>query len=207
MSQNEDDKKYSLVLLAAGLSSRMGSDHKLLQPIGQEGLTLIEFLLKDIEGIDCLETLLILGARREDIALKAQGFSKRDIYNPDFAKGMHSSIRSAILAIDPESKGMLLCLGDQPFGLSERIVRLLDGRRLSEDLLLRSTVDGKPGHPVYIARKYFPRILEQVDADHGCHYLFKEFPFEAVSQPMSAAWDLDSPEDFAKLRELTRPKA
>lgn len=201
---NETEKRmkdYSLVVLAAGSSSRMRGDHKLLQPIAEEGLSLIEYLLRDIEKIDCLETLLILGARREDIAAKVKSSSIRQIYNPDFTLGMHSSIRAAVLATNPHSFGIVLCLGDQPFSLSERIENLLEGKNLSADLLLRSIVDGQPGHPVFIGRRYFARILEQADADHGCHYLFKEFPFEVVSQSASANWDLDSPEDFQKLRE------
>jgi molybdenum cofactor cytidylyltransferase len=194
-------KNYSLVILAAGNSSRMRGAHKLLQPIGDEGLSLIGYLLQDIESIDCLEKLLILGARGEEISGQVKNSSIRQIYNPNFSLGMHSSIRSAVLAIDPHSIGIVLCLGDQPFRLAERIERLVGGRSLSVDSLLRSTVDGEPGHPVFIGRRYFPRILEQGDADHGCHYLFKEFSFEVVSQSAEANWDLDSPEDFQKLRE------
>lgn len=194
-------KDFSLVILAAGSSSRMRGDHKLLQPIGEHAVSLIEYLLRDIEKVDCLEQLLILGARREDISAKVKSPVIRQIYNPDFGVGMHSSIRAAVHAVSPHSFGIVLCLGDQPFHLSERIEKLLEGRTLSPDLLIRSTVDGQPGHPVFIGRKYFARILGQADADHGCHYLFKEFPFEVVSQSVSANWDLDSPEDFQKLRD------
>ncbi|RZA11906.1 MAG: nucleotidyltransferase family protein [Proteobacteria bacterium] len=186
--------------LAAGRSSRMKGDHKLLKIIGNNSV--ISHVGAQLSELSLHELVVVTGGESEIIEALLKGFPLRILKNPDFAKGMHSSVRQAILNMDPESKALVICLGDQPFDLKQRMIRLLDAGNITTETLRRSSVEGKPGHPVIIGRRYFDRILAQPDGDYGCAYLFKEFSFESVEQGASALWDLDTQEDFDRYAHL-----
>ena len=183
------------ICLAAGRSSRMMGDHKLLKSF--RGVTVIERVAMQLCELSCQDVVFIVGAEAKAISALLSRFPVRVVFNPLYAVGMHSSIRIGIEAVAPASKGALICLGDQPFQLKTRVQTLIGATPIQSDNLSRSSVGGQPGHPVLIGRDYFSKILEHSDGDFGCSYLFKEFPCLAVPQHESALWDLDTPEDFA----------
>lgn len=174
----------ALIMLSAGLGSRMRGESKMKKV--WEGKPLLDHSLEAGLSFPFRERLLVA----KDLTLY-EGY--RTIVNPEPQRGMHSSIRLAIACLDQPVLGAVLCLGDQPIELRERLEALM---KEGASELIRSYVGDEPGHPVYIGRNYFAEILNEADDDRGCHYLFKRHSFQRVEQTARSFFDFDTPEDF-----------
>lgn len=178
--------------LAAGASSRMTSGHKLLRKIGERSV--IEHTVRQMLALGFEEVLVITGARREEIEDEIRSYPLNIIHNSNFRSGMHSSLRLGVESM-ADNLGFVVCLADQPFALERRLHELLR-LNLNRNDLVRSEFEGKPGHPTFIGSDFKKRILAEEDRDSGAGYLFREFPFQIVTQGKEALWDLDTEEDF-----------
>ncbi len=190
--------ELSCLCLAAGRSSRMGYDHKLLKKIG--GISVIEIVVRQIMDIPFGEVIVVTGARADEIREILEPYPVRFVHNADYGNGLHSSLREGVRATR-DNVGFFICLGDQPFSLSERL-RAFAEMELNRASLIRSVVTGIPGHPVLVGSNYKDEILAAFDRDSGASYLFQKYDFETLEQPEAALWDLDTPEDFARYGSL-----
>ena len=78
------------IILAAGESKRMVQP-KLLLPYGEK--TIIETVLDHAASSKANYTLLVLGGFREQILQKTKRFPVITVYNPDYKRGMLSSVQ------------------------------------------------------------------------------------------------------------------
>lgn len=191
--------KVKLACLAAGLSSRMGAEHKLKRSVN--GLPLIHWTCEGLAAFPQFQPFVVLGHEAGELSRMIEPFGLSCLMNPRYRRGLHSSLRLAVEhAADVDA--LLICLGDQPFCLKERIQTILQ-EPFHAKTLRRSFAQGQPGHPVLIGRDYFPDILKHEDGDFGCSYVFKDHAgrCERVEQHPSALWDLDSPDDFQRFEK------
>ena len=130
------DPKISAIVVAAGLSTRMGSPKMLLK---WKNSTVLEIVLTTVTESLFDEVILVYGAFREEILDIAKDFPIRAIYNPVFANGsMLNSLQTGLLAISNNPDGFMIILGDQPRLSNETIGKLVaDFRR----------TPGKVNHP------------------------------------------------------------
>lgn len=184
--------RLSCICLAAGLSSRMGADHKLLKACGDK--TVIETVVDDLLKFPFAEIVVVTGARASEVEGLLTSYPLRIVRNPEYGKGLHRSIRAGVETLG-EADAFVLVLGDQPFQLLDRI-ECITRYPYDSSSLVRSVVKGKPGHPVLIGSDYIAEILAHEDFDGGAAYLFQEHAHRSVEQKESALWDLDTPDDF-----------
>ena len=146
----------SAVLLGAGESKRMGTD-KLSLP--WEKKTVFEHCLDVLVRSEVGEVIVVLNSRINETTDFTEEQKVRVVSNPCYRKGMSTSIRRGVRAIDPEGKGILIALGDQPL-LRTRTVNALI-RAFSErrgDIVLPS-FRGAWGHPVIFHRRFEKELL------------------------------------------------
>lgn len=194
---------FSGLVLAAGESERMGTP-KMLLP--WKGRTVLEQVIQGAFDGGVQEVVVVLGSDKEKIQEKLQNntWSKplRMVFNPDFKKGMLSSIQAGIKEIDKKSDAVLLALGDQP-SIPSRIYReLLDFFPSCGKGILVPRYKGKGGHPMVISRKYFDFIFSLDPQKDSLHSLTKSFFFDIFHLEVSAPeilQDIDRPEDFEAL--------
>ncbi|HEV8441428.1 MAG TPA: nucleotidyltransferase family protein [Methylomirabilota bacterium] len=186
------------VVLAAGLSRRMGQSKLLLQIGGRAVIRLtVERILSG--GVDTV--LMVTGAEHEALTAALAGLPVRVVVNPHPESGQSSSIRVGIEALSPEADAALIVLGDQPF-LDDRIIPTLvaERRRTGKAIVAPRYRDGR-GNPVLFARELFPELLD-ISGDQGARAVLERDPDRVAlvdfDFPMPA--DLDTPEDYARLR-------
>ncbi len=195
--------KISCFLLAAGQSSRMGTVNKLLLPIA--GKSLIRRTVEELLKFSFAEIVVITGHESELIISELKGLAVQFVLNSNFASGMHSSIRaglnnSRVAAND----GFMICLSDQPFFQIDLVKKLSEiFSENSGPRIVFPVVGQKRGHPVLISTHFIPEILNEPDADHGCHYLFQRHPDQLIqfeTEGESIFIDVDTPEQYAEHR-------
>ncbi|GAA4209770.1 nucleotidyltransferase family protein [Actinocatenispora rupis] len=109
------------VVLAAGGSARLGAPKQLLP---YRGATLLAATLDVARRCGFAQILVALGGAADEIHARVDLTGAQVVRNPDFGDGCGSSISSAIAAVDPDSAGVVLLLGDQP-GVEPFVVRRL----------------------------------------------------------------------------------
>ena len=86
----------SVILLAAGLSRRMGAENKLLLPVN--GRPMVRHVVDQyIEALDG-EVLVVLGHQSEEIASTLKGTTARTVFNPLFPQGQATSVAAGLRA-------------------------------------------------------------------------------------------------------------
>jgi molybdenum cofactor cytidylyltransferase len=158
----------SAVVLAAGLSARMGRP-KLLLPYGER--TVIEQVVSMLLSSPADEVLVVTGHEREAVELALAGWPVRAVFNPDYAAGeMLSSVQVGLEAAVPASRAALLAVGDMPAVEAGVVAQLVaayrslpespqPSGRCSDDCVYIPSYRMRAGHPVLVPRSYWPAIL------------------------------------------------
>jgi molybdenum cofactor cytidylyltransferase len=197
----------SAVVLAAGLSTRMGQP-KMLLPwgsttvIGQVVATLVQ------SQVDVI--VVVTGAARAEVeAAVGQGGWEgvQTVFNPRFAEdNMLVSLQAGMAALGRQADAMLVALGDQP-QIEVEVVRLLvDTYRIEGHPLIVPSFRMRRGHPWLVARALWPDLLLAPVGSTMRDFLLAhtgQINYIAVSSP-SILRDLDTPEDYARDRTVSQ---
>jgi CTP:molybdopterin cytidylyltransferase MocA len=111
-------------------------------------------------------------------------------------EGLGASLRAGVAAL-PECEAVAVVLGDQP-RLSAAAVARVVSQRGADELAVRATYAGVPGHPVLLERTLLTRVGE-LRGDAGARELLHGVPIREV-----ACDGLGSPEDVDTVAELAR---
>lgn len=185
------------VVLAAGESRRMGSQKALL-PFG--GKTVIGHVVDELLSSDIEAVYVVVGHEGNRIA---EELSRRDVTvvtNPDYKRGMLSSVRCGLQAIPQQCETVLVALGDQPAITSELVNDIVRASSSTDKGILVPMYQGNRGHPMLFSIHYRDEIMTSFDnvGLRGLLHTHPEDIFElAVSTPTVLS-DMDYPEDYRR---------
>ena len=185
------------VVLAAGLSSRMGVQ-KLLLPFG--GKTVISHIVEQIHASTIDEVHIIVGYQAELISNELFGRAVSIVNNPNYESGMLSSVRCGLNSLPEKCRAVMVILGDQPSITTELINKILQSYAATEKSILVPLYEGKRGHPVLFSLKYRDEIMTQYDCVglRGLLHNHPEEVFELKVSTASVLCDMDYPEDYRR---------
>jgi molybdenum cofactor cytidylyltransferase len=193
------------IVLAAGRSSRMGAQNKLLADIG--GMPMVRRVVETALASRARPVLVVTGHQRTEVAAALPGLDVALIANPDYATGLASSLKAGIRSIPAGCAGALILLGDMPRLGAEHIDRLVEAFGAAPDSIVVPVHEGRQGNPVLWPRYYFPELL-QLEGDAGAKRLIVANPERVQEIEMSSAAifaDVDTPEALARMRDDTDP--
>lgn len=184
--------KTGAVVVAAGLSSRMGKWKALLP---YENTTISRYIISQLkdQGLDPI--MVVTGHRSEELEDHLSGFGVRFIKNEKYRENqMFDSYRMGIQAIAIECGRILLMPVDKPAIRTETFVKVL----ASEGVIVRTVWEGEPGHPILLQKDAALQLC-QYTGDRGMRGAMKESGLPITNIPVKdrgAVWDLDTPEDY-----------
>lgn len=192
------------MILAAGESRRMGSPKPLLR-IGNR--TFLEELIAVFEASSAEPVVVVLGHEAERLLDETAWGEAVPVVNPDYPKGMLSSIRAGLEAL-PESRieGVLLCPVDHPRippSLVDHLIRRFEATRRPIVLPVHR---GRRGHPVLFARELFAELREASD-ELGARQVVWNHQEELLEVPTDEEGihiDVDTPQDYERLTDGNR---
>ena len=188
-------KSISGILLAAGLSTRMGKPKQLL-PFG--GSTIVETVVDSMLGAKFDEVIVVVGHRAEEIQTQLGTRPIKTVFNPDYREGMLTSAQIGIRALEL-SDAFALMLVDQPFITSALIDEVVDAYVHTEKGIALPSYQYKRGHPVIFDQKYVSDILALGAESGGVRTLFKKYDDDihyVTVDTDSVLRDIDTPEDY-----------
>lgn len=154
------------LVLAAGLSSRMEGDFKLLLPYGEGTVVRAAVSAARAAGLD--PVIAVVGHRADEMRQALEGSGARTVENPAFREGMGSSLATGVRALrdEPRVVGAAILLGDEPGIRPDAIRTAVEAWRESGAPALRTHYRDRPGHPVLFHRSAFP-LLRRLRGDRG----------------------------------------
>jgi molybdenum cofactor cytidylyltransferase len=190
----------SAVVLAAGASTRMGTQ-KLLLPLGGESL--VRHTVRQIRDSGVDEVLVVLGSAHEEVLAALGGLDIRHAVNLDYETGMGSSFRTAVEYLDSSSAAMF-ALADQPFVTTTEYRSLLDAYRRSTPAIVSVRYGEVAAPPHLFVRELFPELAQ---LKHGARSVLERHADRTIvlQFPPDLLMDIDTPEDYerAKVRLST----
>jgi nicotine blue oxidoreductase len=158
------------VVLAAGAGTRFGKP-KVLAAQGEW----LECAVSALAGGGCDDVVVVLGAAVVDVPAPA-----RAVIAEDWSSGMSASVRAGLAAVDGADLAVLH-LVDLPDVGPDVVARVLAAVAASPDTgLARATYDGRPGHPVVVAREQWTALAATLHGDHGARTFLNEHDLLAV---------------------------
>ncbi len=203
-SRNVSPSDCSAVVLAAGLSSRMGTINKLVLSVHGRPLLLHVIDAITHAGID--RVVVVLGHEQKLVepCLDSIAVTETDstgisfVINSDYKKGQASSVTCGLNALSDARGPTLICLGDQPLIKVEHLRVLIEAynRRKQEHIVI-PRVNGQRGNPIIISEQVRQRVLSETH-NPDCRRYIDNHPQELLwlDTPETAyITDLDTPED------------
>jgi molybdenum cofactor cytidylyltransferase len=186
------------VILAAGLSTRMGRN-KLLLELGGEGVLRRTVQVAAAAGLDPL--LVVLGHDAERVREELRGLRCTAVFNAAYSEGMSTSLREGFRAVPDETAGGVALLGDMPLVSAAMIAALVDRFRAGRATLVISNYDGVVAPPVLYGRALFAELRALEAGDAGRQVVQRHRgEAEEIAWPASALADLDVPADLERAR-------
>lgn len=189
------------ILLAAGLSSRMGQKNKLLLPF--KGHSLFVNVLNALLDSDLDELIVVLGHDYQAMIPHLKDRRIKIAINEKYKLGQTSSIIAGVQLVDPETDAYMICLSDMPYLKTNHINKLLDyyNAILESKAILRPMKDKIPGNPIIFSKFYYSEIMN-CKASNGCRKVVEENKEHLVNfNTDSIAYfkDIDTKEEYLEI--------
>lgn len=201
MNAKEQLRSLTAIVLAAGLSSRLPGENKLLKHI--DGRPLVAHALDPLRALDIQKPILVAGHDSGPLIELLRDHPVEIVINSTPEMGMASSISTGIAALPNGVDGFFIVLGDMPF------IKPDDYKALTKVFSDKAgasicipTFEGKRGHPVLFPM-HFAKKLRSLEGDQGAKKLLKQYSrdIEEVPRPSDGVLrDFDSISDFDSLQ-------
>lgn len=185
----------SAVVLAAGASTRMGTQ-KLLLSFGNEPL--VRRVVQQVCGAGFDDVLVVLGNEHEATLAALDGLPVRHAINMQFATGMGSSFRTAVEHL-ADSAAAMFTLADQPFVTTHEYRAVLDAYRQHAPAIVSVRYGEVVAPPHLFERELFPELAE---LRHGARSVLQRHVERTMVLQFSPdlLMDIDTPEDYELAR-------
>ena len=150
------------ILLAAGMSTRMGEPKALLDWGGEP---LVRYQVRQLREAGADEVVVVLGHRGDDVHREMRGLDCRTVLNATYQLGRAGSLRAGAKAVSREAETIVVLNVDQPRAAA--LIRAVIEARTPEAAAARPAHGGRHGHPVALAGRLRGELLEASEADGG----------------------------------------
>lgn len=186
------------MLLAAGLSSRMGVSKPLLP---WDGRTLVQYQVAQLQAAGASAVVVVTGFQGAAVAAVLRGSGAQLVHNPRFAAGRAGSVRAGALAV-PDGAHALVLNVDQPrpAAISGAVI---DAHRAAGAAITVPVYEGRRGHPALFAAALVPALRAVTDAQEGLRAVMRAHAHAvqevAIADPR-VVLDMNTPDAYRQAR-------
>ncbi len=199
--------KLNIILLAAGLSRRMGNANKLLLPV--KNSTIVQTTLENILTADIGNIIVVIGYEADKMKKILENYPTISIVeNKFYEQGMTSSIQTGVKNLKPQNKGLMICLSDMLFIESEEYRQIanffLDASKENDKIIVQPEFKQMIGNPIVFSDYYLNEILSH-GAPEGCREIIRKHKDRLKKITMSSnniLKDIDNMEEYLKSYKL-----
>jgi molybdenum cofactor cytidylyltransferase len=186
-----DASALGAILLAAGSSSRLGQSKQLVEIDGE---SLVMRQAKLLASLGVARVVVVTGAEASEFTEMLADLPVRCVHNPDWAKGMGSSLACGIKAMPERVRAALVLLCDQWRIQPADLQQLMAAWTGNPQAAVLSTFEDATGPPAILPRAMFER-LSRLQGDTGARRILKRWKGDMLKVPVErAGTDLDLPQ-------------
>ena len=184
----------SSIVLAAGLSTRMGRSKALLDWGGQP---LIAYHVQQLRESGADEVIVVLGHRADEVHRTMKGLPCRVMVNARYQMGRAGSLRIGAKAASRDADGILVTNIDQPrpAAFLKQLIAAFHPDRAG----VRPVHNGHHGHPIVVSGRLREELMHVDEATAGMLAVIRRHAAELDEVDLGDLLDLDlnTPEDYA----------
>lgn len=184
------------IVLAAGLSRRMGALNKLLLPV--DGVPMIRHVARQYRAAIDGEVLVVLGHEADDVASALAGTGVETVFNPRFEEGQPTSVEVGLRHVG-DAQTLLIGLGDQPLLTARDLTALLTAHYCAKPDKISIPVHGDMrGNPLVVPRHLRAELLAD-PKNPGCRKFTRAHPEWVQELPLTPRGlfvDIDTPSAY-----------
>jgi len=185
------------ILLAAGMSTRMGEPKALLDWGGEP---LVCYQVRQMQEAGCDEVIVVLGHKADDISRQMKTLRCRTMLNPRYQHGRAGSLRIGAKAANRDADLILIADIDAPRP-AEFLRKLIEGHK-PENAVTRPVHNGTRGHPIVVAGRLREELMAATDEAEGLHGVLRAHAAESGEVDAGDLLDLgfNTPEEYREAR-------
>lgn len=199
MPSKERSGKYTIIILAAGRSARLGSPKQLLS---YQGKNLLQHTIDAAHESQAGPIVVVLGSDMDEIAGRLDPIHLTIVKNPNWESGMASSVACGINTMNnlyPDTEAVILMVCDQPFVNAKLLKDLINKQEESGSSIVASSYENIQGTPALFHKKHFDE-LSALNGDTGARSLIKRYAESIEAIPFDlGSIDIDTIEDYRNL--------
>lgn len=185
------------IILAAGLSRRMGTNNKLLLPVG--GIPMIRHVVMQYRSALSGPITVVTGHEAPQVTAALEDLEVDCAFHAGFEQGQQTSVAFG-LSKCPDAEVVLIGLGDQPYLRAEDITTLVEAHHNADpNKISIPALDGTRGNPIAVPRALRPRLTADPSRP-GCMRFTRDNPQLVQRNGLTARGfycDVDTPDAYA----------
>jgi molybdenum cofactor cytidylyltransferase len=188
------------IVLAAGVSSRMGRNKMFLEIGGEK---LLQRVVRVAAAAGLSPVIVVIGHEAGQARPLLAGLPCQPVVNANYLHGIQSSVRAGVEALPDMVCAAVVVLADMPLVNAGMIATLVDRYRAGAAPLVLSAYGDVNAPPTLYDRSLFPELTTLVG--QGCgKQVVKRHRHEAIAVhwPLEVLTDLDEPGDVERLMPL-----
>lgn len=191
----ERSPRIAGIVLAAGVSSRMGRNKLLLR---LDGESLLRRTVRGAIAAGLDPVIVVLGHEADRTRPELDGLSCTAVVNPDYARGgVHLSLRTGIAALPESAEAAVVMLADMPFVTTDMLATLTRRYRESGAPLVVSQYGDVHAPPTLYSRPLFAELATAEGPGCGKAVVRRHRDEAAIVEwPVERLHDVDVPEDY-----------
>lgn len=151
------EKRIGAIVLAAGLSSRMGEFKLLLKWVDDKPI--LAHIVEKVLALPLVSVVVVTGHRAEDVRAALADYDVTFAHNPDYATGeILSSTKVGLRAMPDAVAAVMVVPGDLPRISVESMEQVIAAHE--EKTIVAPEYNGERGHPVLFDRYFWQAILD-----------------------------------------------
>ncbi|MEK4027581.1 nucleotidyltransferase family protein [Pseudobacillus sp. FSL P4-0506] len=194
------------VILAAGMSSRMGEAKQLL-PLGERSI--LQHVIDRVLKGKFTKVLAVIGheaaAVQKTIHIEDKRFEW--VVNKDYQLGQSTSLKTGLQQLALSQVNVMIFLGDLPF-ISEQTIHAIyeSGLKMldehTEPFMVRPVYQSIPGHPVFLGRIH-EELFSRMTGDQGAKSMLESFSYKerVPVEDEGIIIDIDTPEAYQEAKK------
>ena len=196
------ERTLSCILLAAGMSTRMGEQNKLL--LSYAGKTVIRHTAELLVDYGFTEIVVVVGHEANAVVAELQGLPVTCVFNADYQTGQMTSVHTGLKTLTQNVDGMVICLGDLVLLTRDDIRALHQAFNDADKSILVPMYQGERGNPIILDASHREAIVAG-EKNLGCRKLIQKNPDEVgvyEAQNNHVLFDIDTPDKWKEFKQL-----
>jgi len=188
----------SLIILAAGKSTRMRENKLLLNVNGE---TLIERVVRTARTSIVDEVIVVLGYEARKLKERLAGIDCKLTINENYEKGQSASVKAGLAAVSSHADALMALPADVALIDSQSINKVVEEYRRSKSRIVIASHHGESGHPILIDRALFPEVSGVNEETFGLKAVINRHRAEinyVEAGTENVLIDIDTEEEFSK---------